>query len=355
MKKTIAKIGILVAAFWQILFVCACRENSDDLTVSPVVGAPVDSAAVDPLLGEPFLVYPIRSEIPATLVRYFSDTSKARKGIVLYVHGYNDYFFQRELAEKIDSAGYAFFAVDLHRYGRSLFPGERAFDADSVGEYFPELDSAVSMAKNLAGENLPVALLGHSTGGLIVSLYANAENRGANFFAVVLNSPFLDMNMDVLTENAAIPAVAFLAKWFPDFEIGETPNPNYGKSLFAGEKGEWNYDLRLKPLVSPAKTLRWIRAIHRGHLEVQNGLRIEAPVLVMHSACSVDGKTWTDAYLRCDGVLDVNDIRRYGAFLGKDVTLLEIEGGLHDLFLSQKNVRNFAMSEMLKFLDDNRE
>lgn len=345
------KIGIFAFAFLPFLLVCACRENAEALSVTPVVTAPVDSAAVDPLLGEPFRVYPIRSEIPATLVRYSSDSSKIRKGIVLYVHGYNDYFFQRELAEKIDSAGYEFFAVDLHRYGRSLFPGERAFDADSVGEYFPELDSAVSMAKKLADGNLPIALLGHSTGGLIVSLYANAENRGANFFAVVLNSPFLDMNMDALTENVAIPAVSLLAKWFPDFEINETPNTNYGKSLFAGEMGEWNYDLRLKPFVSPAKTLRWIRAIHLGHLEVQRGLRIEAPVLVMHSACSVDEKTWTDAYLRCDGVLDVNDIRRYGAFLGKDVTLLEVEGGLHDLFLSQKNARDFAFSGMLRFLD----
>lgn len=331
------------------IFFCAC-ETQSEMSVSPVVTG--EKIQMDPLLGAPFVIYPIRSEHPATLIRYpFDSLSRQSKGVVLYVHGYNDYFFQRHLAEKLDSADYAFFAIDLHRYGRSLRASERAFSADSVGEYFPELDSAVSMAKRIAG-NLPVALIGHSTGGLVVSLYADARNHGEDFFAVVLNSPFLDMNMNALLEKVAIPAVSFFAKWFPDFEVDESPNPNYGMSLHKSEKGEWDYDLRLKPLVAPAKTLRWIRAIHRGHLEVQKGLRIETPILVMHSSCSVDEKFWTDAYAHCDGVLDVNDIHRYGAGLGKNVTLLEVKGGMHDLYLSEENARNSALTETLRFLDN---
>lgn len=327
----------------------ACGTQSES-SVTPVVAC--EKIQTDPLLGEPFVIYPIRSEHPATLIRYPFDSSARRsKGIVLYVHGYNDYFFQRELAKSLDSAGYAFFAIDLHRYGRSLRSSDRAFDADSVGEYFPELDSAVSMAKRLVGENLPVALIGHSTGGLVVSLYADSRNRGKNFFAIVLNSPFLDMNMNALVESVAIPAVSFLAKWFPDVKMDESPNPNYGMSLHESEKGEWDYDLRLKPLVAPPKTLGWIRAIHLGHLEVQKGLQIETPVLVMHSSCSVDEKIWTEAYAHCDGVLDVKDIHRYGAGLGKNVTLVEVEGGMHDLYLSREDVRNFALSETLRFLD----
>ncbi len=335
-------------AFLAGIFLCAC--GTPDSSVTPV--ATGEKIQTDPLLGAPFVIYPIRSEHPATLIRYpFDSLSRRSKGVVLYVHGYNDYFFQSHLAEKLDSADYAFFAIDLHRYGRSLRASERAFSADSVGEYFPELDSAVLMAKRIAG-NLPVALIGHSTGGLIVSLYADARNHGENFFAIILNSPFLDMNMNPVEENVAIPAVSFLARWFPDVEVNDAPNPNYGMSLHKSEKGEWNYDLRLKPLVAPPKTLGWIRAIHRGHVEVQKGLQIKAPVLVMHSSCSVDEKLWTEAYARCDGVLDVNDIHRYGAGLGKNVTLLEVENGMHDLYLSEENVRNFALAETLRFLDN---
>ncbi len=338
-----------LAALLAGIFFSAC-EKQTETSVTPVVTD--EKIQTDPLLGEPFAIYPIRSEHPATLIRYpFDSLSQRCKGIVLYVHGYNDYFFQRELAEKLDSAGYAFFAIDLHRYGRSLRESESAFSADSVGEYFPELDSAVLMAKRMAGD-FPIALIGHSTGGLIVSLYADAKNHGEDFFAVVLNSPFLDMNMNAFVENVAVPAVSFLAKWFPDFELDESPNPNYGMSLHKIEKGEWDYDLRLKPLIAPPKTLRWIRAIHRGHLDVQKGLQIKVPVLVMHGSCSVDEKVWTDAYSRCDGVLDVNDIRRYGAGLGKNVTLLEVEGGMHDLYLSKRDARNFALAETIKFLDE---
>ncbi len=353
MKMRLSKMKIwkfVFVAFLAGIFLCACETQSES-SISPVVTD--EKIQTDPLLGAPFVIYPIRSEHPATLIRYpFDSSARQSKGVVFYVHGYNDYFFQSHLAEKLDSAGYAFFAIDLHRYGRSLRESERAFSADSVGEYFPELDSAVSMAKRLAGENLPVALIGHSTGGLIVSLYAEARNHGADFFAVVLNSPFLDMNMNALMENIAVPVVSFLAKWFPDVEVNEAPNPNYGMSLHKSEKGEWDYDLRLKPLVAPPKTLGWIRAIHRGHLKIQKGLRIKSPVLVMHSSCSVDEKVWTDAYARCDGVLDVKDIHRYGAGLGKNVTLFEVEGGMHDLYLSERDARNAALAETLRFLDN---
>src|SRR5690606_6997040 len=41
---------------------------------------------------------------------------------VLYLHGYNDYFFQTHLAEHLMVHGYAFYALDLRKHGRSLRP-----------------------------------------------------------------------------------------------------------------------------------------------------------------------------------------------------------------------------------------
>ncbi|MEG8036484.1 hypothetical protein QP157_14580 [Sphingomonas sp. LR61] len=41
---------------------------------------------------------------------------------VLYVHGWSDYFFQREMAEHLEALGARFFALDLRKYGRSLLP-----------------------------------------------------------------------------------------------------------------------------------------------------------------------------------------------------------------------------------------
>ena len=66
-------------------------------------------------LGEPYKTYPIETQpdsgvvFRSTLIEYpFGSSPRADslnnlslRGIVLYVHGYNDYFFQKELAEKL--------------------------------------------------------------------------------------------------------------------------------------------------------------------------------------------------------------------------------------------------------------
>ncbi|MEK8226237.1 alpha/beta hydrolase [Oerskovia sp. M15] len=43
-----------------------------------------------------------------------------RRRAVLYVHGFVDYFFQAHLGDAFEEHGYAFYAIDLRGYGRSL-------------------------------------------------------------------------------------------------------------------------------------------------------------------------------------------------------------------------------------------
>ena len=71
----------------------------------------------------------------------------------------------------------------------------------------------------------------------------------------------------------------------------------------------------------------------------------------MHSGCSFRDDDWSEEYTYCDGVLDVVHIREYGRNLGPSVELEEIQGGLHDLFLSRKPVRDSAYRTMFKFLE----
>ena len=58
--------------------------------------------------------------VAATLVRL--PVANAERGAVLYIHGFSDYFFQRHMAERFAAEGYAFYALDLRKYGRSLRP-----------------------------------------------------------------------------------------------------------------------------------------------------------------------------------------------------------------------------------------
>ena len=57
-------------------------------------------------------------EVVASLVRRQPSPAGARA--VLYIHGYNDYFFQRHVADFYARQGISFYALDLRKHGRSL-------------------------------------------------------------------------------------------------------------------------------------------------------------------------------------------------------------------------------------------
>ncbi len=326
------------------------------------------NASVDSSLGTPFRRYAMHTmpvygkEFHSTLIEYPYGSSKrtdslAAKpahGIILYVHGYNDYFFQRELAEKADSAGYAFFAIDLHYCGRSLMPGDARGDMRNMREFFAELDYAVELARVITKEradSLPMVLMGHSQGGLLAAFYANHRPE-EKFAALVLNSPFFDFNFNWLVRNLAIPVVSEIAMYLPDFSIGSSGNPNYAYSLDKKYYGEWLYNTEWKSESRPEQFLGWVRAIHKAQQELHRGFHINSPILVMHGDCTEKGEEWSENYMHCDGVLDVEHIEKWAPKVGPNVKTETIAGGLHDLFLSRKAVRDEAYAKAFRFIDE---
>jgi len=53
-----------------------------------------------------------------------------------------------------------------------------------------------------------------------------------------------------------------------------------------------------------------------------------------------------------DIVLNIDDIKKIGSQLGKQVTLLEIEKAQHDIFLSPKKIRDEAFKQMFRWLGE---
>src|SRR5258705_6128126 len=110
--------------------------------------------------------------VVATLVRL--PAGDAPRGAVLYVHGYTDYFFQRHMAERFALEGYAFYAIELRKHERSLRPHQHPNFCKSIAEYYADLTRAIDEI------GAPVLLAGHSTGGLVCTLYADeCERQGA--------------------------------------------------------------------------------------------------------------------------------------------------------------------------------
>src|SRR3954464_3170080 len=109
--------------------------------------------------------------VVSTLVRL--PVANAPRGTVLYIHGFSEYFFQRHMAERFAAEGYAFYALDLRKYGRSMRPHQHPNFCKSIAEYYADIDAAMDV---IGGE---VLLAGHSTGGLVASLYAHEGAKRA--------------------------------------------------------------------------------------------------------------------------------------------------------------------------------
>ncbi len=284
--------------------------------------------------------------VQCTLVR-LRPTGPATKA-VLYVHGFNDYFFQRDMALRYQQHGYQFYALDLRKYGRSWLPHQHPNNVRDLREYYADLDAALAV---LRAEGHPrVVLCAHSTGGLIAALYAQDGARRAALAALVLNSPFLAMNQPWAHKRLGVPLVAGLGRFAPNLHIARTLPGWYGQSLHRQYRGEWDYHLPWKPLTVFPITAGWLRAIHAGHRRVWRGLALALPVLVLHSDRTVRSPGWSDDYFRADGVLDIDDIRTLAPRLGTHVTVRAVAGGMHDLMLSRQPVRDRVYEEVFNWL-----
>ncbi len=90
----------------------------------------------------------------------------------------------------------------------------------------------------------------------------------------------------------------------------------------------------------------WLRAIRQGHAELQAGLAVPAPVLVMSSDRSSWPKEMGDDVHRRDVVLDVRQIRRWAPSVGTHVTYVAVPGARHDVVLSLPEVRVVVYDEL---------
>ena len=83
---------------------------------------------------------------------------------------------------------------------------------------------------------------------------------------------------------------------------------------------------------------------------VRKHSKIEIPILVLHSKRSTKPDKWKDILKKSDMVLDVRHIRKDAVKLGPQVTLLAIEDAIHDVFLSQHEVREKAFRKTFEWL-----
>lgn len=287
-------------------------------------------------------------EVVATLVRRRCPEPSRRA--VLYLHGFIDYFFQKNLADFYVERGVDFYALDLRKYGRSLRPHQTPNHVDSLTEYFPEIDEAVRIVRDVDGHGT-LLLNGHSTGGLVAALWADRVRGSGLVDGLFLNSPFLDIAEPLPMRKLGAGLARALRGRFPKARLPAGVSDRYPRSLHREHEGEWEFDLAWKPLLGFPVRAAWLAAVRRGQLRAHAGLGVDVPVLVMSSERSVRPSRRVTDITTADAVLDVEHMARWAPRLGRHVTLVRIDGGLHDLVLSPAPVRERVFAELGRWMD----
>ena len=300
---------------------------------------------------------------PRTLVDRVLNGRRVLEDVdVLYVHGWSDYFFQRTMARFWTDRGARFYALDLRKYGRSLRDGQTPGYIENLDEY----DLEIGLALDAIGHPEPrsdrapseeatpqaratqrrLVLFGHSTGGLILSLWAATHPRRAD--ALVLNSPWLEFQLTGAGRQMLAPLLDLGAR----FNLRDAA-PQFDAGLYSRAQREvgpaddlGSADERWRPPRSHPVLTAWLRAILAGHARVSRGLAIRVPILMLLSARSALPLRWDDALTSADTVLEVEEIARASLRLGSSLTIERLEGALHDVFLSRDTVRAEAYDRL---------
>lgn len=276
---------------------------------------------------------------------------------VLYIHGWSDYFFQKNLAEYWRSQGAQFYALDLRKYGRSIRPGQSEGFIEDLSDYDEEIELALevmghgtekSHSDSRAAAGRKLVLMGHSTGGLIFSLWADRNPGRAD--AVVLNSPWLEYQLTAAARALVTPVLRAGTKLNPKAQMPSIDFGFYSRTIDVHKDGEWAFNPEWRPEHGFPVRPAWLNAILTGHAKVAAGLDIDAPVFTWLSTKSLLVPRWSPEMKKADVAIDVNIVAARVHQLGKLVTLSRIDNAMHDIILSARPVRQHAFAELTRWL-----
>jgi alpha-beta hydrolase superfamily lysophospholipase len=180
--------------------------------------------------------------------------------VVLLCHGYGEHSGRYEhVAARLVADGAAVYAPDHAGHGRS--DGDRALIAD-MESVVDDVD-LVAAAARTEHPHVPVAVLGHSMGGIIATRYAQ---RYPSFAALALSGPAIGGN----------PAIAGLLQMDPMPEVPIDPSvlsrdPSVGEAYLADEL-VWHGPFKRETLLGMFAAIDAIAA----------GPVLQMPVLWMH-------------------------------------------------------------------------
>ena len=296
-------------------------------------------------------------ELVATLVRRGEPDPSATRAVLL-VHGFTDYFFNTDLADHFAARGFSFYALDQHKCGRSWREGQTPHFTTDLARYDIELERALDLIAQASPTD--VLICAHSTGGLIVALWLDRLRRRGEIArrritGLVLNSPWLDLQGPAILRTAPTAAAIRAMSRINKKRVLRPPTEGgYGATLHKEYGGEFEFNLKWKPIGGFPVTFGWLHAVRRAQNKLHRGLDVGVPNLILRSNRSVRELTdpaKVDEIQRGDAVLDVKQIARWAGCIGNRSTIVPVVDAKHDVFLSVPESRQAAYRELDRWLN----
>ncbi len=247
------------------------------------------------------------------------------RAVLLIVHGFGEHSGRySHLVPSLTVAGYAVYAFDHRGHGRS--PGKRGH-IDSFDDYLADVQALAAFAQ-AACPGLPVALFGHSLGGLIALVYAIRSPSG--LAGVVASAPLLTKPN---VSPVLLTVAQLLSRVVPSFTL-DTGLDATTISRDPAEVERYTSD----PRIHSKSTARAGSEIMQGVDWAQsNAGRLVVPLLLYHG----------DA----DGLVPIEGSRRFfAAVQERDKQFVERPGGYHESHNDLGRADLFAM--LVAWLND---
>ncbi len=191
------------------------------------------------------------------------------------------------------AAGSRFYALDLHKCGRSWRDGQTPHFTTDLARYDRELERALAV---IAAENPGVvgagvrALRGRADRVAVAGPGAPARrDRGAAVWRAWCSTvPWFDLHGPaILRTRLTSTAIGAMSRVRKTRVVRGTGKGGYGLTLHRDYHGEFDYNLQWKPLGGFPVTFGWIHAVRRGQATLHRGLDVGVPNLILRSDHSV--------------------------------------------------------------------
>ena len=232
------------------------------------------------------------------------------RAVLLFVHGLAEHSGRYlHVLDHFANAGFDCWAHDYRGHGQS--PGLRVH-VGQFDEFLVDLTAARRLVRE-AQPDLPLFLVGHSQGGLIVLREALTHPQGLE--GIVVSSPFLGMHPDA-APPAPLHMVANIVSTFaPKLMFSKVAEPS---ALSRDPKVPEAYIA--DPLVSSTVSARWFTSVLAAHADtLARASTLSLPALIMQSGD--------------DRVTDPAATRSWVADAPSDlIDYVEWEGLYHEMF-----------------------